>query len=1008
MTFGRMLNLLKIKRDPSRIPLIPVSFNVDLGITDGVEFKDCDMQFSTNPRHYENHEIFINAAGKNDTLTFECTFNTDLFERTFIESRLHGFIAFIKDIVNDTDMRIGQATILSEYDKELLNCWKMEAFEFDREQTIVSLFNTVVTMNPDRIAIDHYDRKISYHELQATALKVAGQLKRSGVNQGDFVGICMGRTPVMVASMLGVMYAGGAYVPLDTDYPENRLRFILDDSGCKVVVVDDSTPDFILKTDDIQHVRVDEILNQDKYDHDTSSDIITPDSASYVIYTSGSTGIPKGVVIEHKNAVALFAWARTVYDHRQLKGVVAATSICFDLSVFEIFNTLVSGGTMILIDDITRLPDIPDECEPTLVNSVPSAIRELTHTGFTFHRTINTVNLAGEPLAQDLVDRLYDHQNIKFVYDLYGPSEDTTYSTWKLRDKNGPEVIGKVLPNSKVFLVDEQMNQIQPGLVGEILLAGDKVARGYLRRDELTAERFLKNPFGDNSCTRVYRTGDLAKFNKDGDLVFRGRTDHQVKIRGHRIEPGEIEARLLEHKDIEAAVCVSCKDPENLDSLACYYTANSPIGNDVLNSFVSETLPAYMTPSFWIFLKEMPVTLNGKVDRKRLPDPVVQKRNEQAVTEGYSEPEGPFEEVLSVIFSEVLGMDQIGRDDDFFELGGHSLLGVRVTNLIQSQLGIKIALPVLFTAPTIRKLAGVISGEESGKSWSSMVPLKKDGNSTPLFCVHMHNGNIHRWRVITKYMDEDQPVYAIQPRGLDPKQEPHRSVEEMARYYVDQIREIQPHGPYRLLGLCFSGMVVFEMAVILEQLGEQVEFLCMVNNYAPPENPTMYKLKTEWNKFMRMEIGEKFNYAIQKNRSLGRRLFVNRDQQASGPVDTDGEVKAERGQIGNDLRSVHSLALLNYHPVHTYNSSLTIIRTDEPIEDFYNENLGWDRLIRGQIRSHIIEGCDNDTIITDHPYNMKLSVIIRDHLRALEPGKQGAGTTARKNSPGGASSAAIL
>lgn len=1004
VTFGRLLNLLRIKRDPSRIPLIPVSFNVDLGITNGVSFKDCNLQFSTNPRHYENHEIFINAAGSNDELTLECTYNTDLFEEIFIKSRINGFLTFIKDVVAHPEKRLSHLNILSEADWEMLDSWNPGQLDFDRGQTIVSLFNASVSRHPERTAIDFHGGSMSYKELHNKALAIAELLKGSGTGEGNFIGICMERTPMMVASMLGVMYTGAAYVPLDVDYPEDRLRFILEDSGCDIVLTNDGSPAFIHDLGSVKEINVSDVSAGSSALSDAWNDSPSPRSASYVIYTSGSTGKPKGVVIEHRNAVALFAWASSVYDEGQLRGVVASTSICFDLSVFEIFNTLVAGGTLILIDDITALSDLPADSKPTLINSVPSAVKELTGSEDFPGPTVNTINLAGEPLSRDLVDRLYEYPNVKYVYDLYGPSEDTTYSTYMLREKHGPEVIGKVLPNSRVYLVDTNHQRVQPGLTGEIWLAGEKVARGYLNRKELTESKFTEDPFSDLADSRVYKTGDLAKFNPDGDLVFLGRTDHQVKIRGYRIEPGEVEARISELPEITGVVCVSRKNDFDADSLVCYYTSVKPLGNEDLVSHCSVTLPDYMIPSYFIQLDELPMTLNGKVDKNKLPD-LTGIFSDRSGSLPYEEPEGPFEEALSVIFSEVLAVDRIGRKDDFFELGGHSLLGVRVVNLIGSQLGIRVALPVLFTAPTIEKLARVISGEESGKKWSSLVPLKKEGAKPPLFCVHMHNGNIHRWRIVTRYMDDDQPVYAIQPRGLDPKQEPHLSVEEMARYYVEQIRNVQPHGPYRLLGLCFSGMVVYEMAVILQEQGEKVAFLGMVNNYAPPENPTMYKLKTEWNKFMRMEIGEKFNYAIRKNKNLGRRLFVNRNQ----PEDISATASAgDKELIGNDLRSVHSLALLNYHPAHQYRGDLTIIRTDEPIEDLYNDVLGWDRLVKGEIRSHVIEGCDNDTIITDHPYNKELSLIIRDNLRRLEPGNEASGTDAEKKSPGGASSAAIL
>jgi thioesterase domain-containing protein len=262
------------------------------------------------------------------------------------------------------------------------------------------------------------------------------------------------------------------------------------------------------------------------------------------------------------------------------------------------------------------------------------------------------------------------------------------------------------------------------------------------------------------------------------------------------------------------------------------------------------------------------------------------------------------------------------------------------------------------------------------------VPLQTKGSKTPLFCIHMHNGNVNRWRVLVKHLGNDQPVYAIQPLGLDYNRQPHTTIEEMAAYYISIIKDIQPHGPYNLIGLCFSGMVVFEMAARLQKMEEKVSFLGMINNYAPPENPTMYRIKTGLNKFMKMEMGEKFNYALEKNFNLGKKLLFK----SKSPV-TDNQANVEEIQIdesiqelGHDLRTIHSVALLNYHPIHIYNGNLIIFRTADPIEDFYNENLGWDRLITGKIETVIIEGCDNDTIITDEPFNTILSLSVKSFL----------------------------
>jgi acyl carrier protein len=384
-----------------------------------------------------------------------------------------------------------------------------------------------------------------------------------------------------------------------------------------------------------------------------------------------------------------------------------------------------------------------------------------------------------------------------------------------------------------------------------------------------------------------------------------------------------------------------------------------------------------MIPSVFVVMEKLPMTPNGKIDRKALPEPeiILKSEGESEILLQLSSTE----ETLADIWKEILNLKKTGVKDNFFELGGHSLMGVRMFIEIEKRLGVKLNLQSLFKAPTIEELAKIIDKEESSIEWKPLVALQPEGSRTPLFCIHMHNGNIYRWKVLEKYLPPDQPIYAIQPRGLDEKQTPHRNITDMAKYYIQIIREVQPHGPYNLAGLCFGGMVVFEMALQLQAAGEKVALAAMVNNYAPLENQSYYRMRKEFEGFMKMGFGEKLNYALQKNLNLGKKLknkALNILHKSSDdkPVITD--------PMQEDIRFIHTLALMNYAPKHIYNGDLFIIRTGGPIEDpeFYDDTLGWKRLVKGKVEILQVDGSDNDTIIEDSLYNSQLSTLLKKKM----------------------------
>lgn len=538
----------------------------------------------------------------------------------------------------------------AELDLSLLE-WHENPATYVSNICIHQLFEYQVEKTPEQIAVIFEDKQISYQELNQRANQLAHYLQTLNAKPEVLVGICLERSLETIVGLLAILKAGGAYVPLDPAYPSERLALMLEDSQLPILL----TQQHLLSKLPEHQARVvcldndEEAITQQSQENLTS--IVTDENLSYVIYTSGSTGKPKGVAIEHHSTVALLHWAREVFTNEDLAGVLAATSICFDLSVFEIFVPLCWGGKVILAENALYLPSLPAAQQVTLINTVPSAIAELLRMQG-IPASVRTVNLAGEPLKNRLVQQIYELDNIQKVFNLYGPTEDTTYSTFALVKKGDTSVtIGRPIAKTSCLLLDEHMQPVPTGVSGELYIAGEGLARGYLNRPELTDQRFIRNPFNNS---KLYKTGDLARYLPDGNIEYIGRIDQQVKIRGFRIELGEIETVLWQHPDVQEAVVVAREFSPGDQRLVAYVVPKPElpemnVGN--LRRFLKQKLPDYTIPSRFVQLSALPLTANGKVDRKALPAPTQSLNG----NEKFVAPRTPIEERLAEIWSTVLG-----------------------------------------------------------------------------------------------------------------------------------------------------------------------------------------------------------------------------------------------------------------------------------------------------------------------------------------------------------------
>jgi amino acid adenylation domain-containing protein len=682
-------------------------------------------------------DLTLAVEERRTALAVGLDYNTDLFDPATAGRLLEQFRALLEAGLAAPQERISALQLLDAAQRaQLLVEWNDTASLIPSWDCLHELAAEQACRAPDAVAVFAPEGILTRGELARRSAQLAAQLLVLGVGPEVLVGVCMERSLGLVVGLLGILEAGGAYLPLDPSYPRERLDFMLADAGAPVVLTTQKT---------LGRLGVEEhppgqtpagprwiCLDRDRPGttaRPTPPSGVRPDHLAYVLYTSGSTGRPKGVALAHRGAAALLRWASRVFPESDRDGVLASTSICFDLSVFELFLPLCCGGAVVLAESALHLPRLADACRVTLVNTVPSAIAELVR-GEELPPSVRTVALAGEPLPRRLVDEIHGVPTVERVLNLYGPSEDTTYSTFATIERSdrdggrdgGLPPIGRPVGEGRSYLLDARLRPVPLGVPGELFLAGAGLARGYLKRPGLTAEKFVPDPFSAEPGARLYRTGDLVRFRPDGELLFLGRLDHQVKVRGFRIELGEIEATLCRHPDVAEAAAVAVGEPGSGDLRLVAYVVGKegpapsipstpptpPI--DELRGFLRTQLPGHMVPWAFVSLPALPRNANGKIDRRALPDP---GRTAWGGPAELAEPRSEMEQRIAAIWRELLRLDQVGIHDNFFDSGGHSLLALRAYHRLKRDLARDFPLVALFEHPTIGALARYLEAGEA-------------------------------------------------------------------------------------------------------------------------------------------------------------------------------------------------------------------------------------------------------------------------------------------------------
>jgi amino acid adenylation domain-containing protein len=734
LPFEKLVEELAPERDLSRSPLVQVSLSLQNAVTatrttaaepaqlaPGLALAFEDVAATT-----AKLDLSLGFEPTADGLAGGAEYSTDLFDAVTIRRLFGHFRVLLEGVVADPGAQISELPLLTAEERRQLADWHAEsAFEHPRGELLHEPFEEQAARCPQALALIVGEEEISYGELDARAKALAHRLAALGVGPEIAVGLCLSRNADLIVAMLATLKAGGFYVPLDPNYPAERLGFMLADSGCRVILAHRGVLDRLPAHPESEIVVLDDL---DLPTAPRRSGRQLPGNLAYLIYTSGSTGRPKAVAIEHRSATLLAHWARRVYTPAELAGVLGSTSITFDMSVFEIFATLALGGTLILADNALALPRLPARDRVTLIDTVPSAIAELLAQG-AVPPSVLTVNLGGEPVPRALADRVYARPGIARLLNLYGPSEDTTFSTVALieRSSHRAPAIGRPFDRTRAHVVDSGLGELPAGVPGELYLGGDGLARGYLGQPALTADRFGPDPFSGEPGARLYRTGDLARRRPDGELEYLGRIDHQVKIRGFRVELGEIESALLAQPGVAAAAVMAREYGPGDLRLVAYLV--QPDGETPVADFrrvLQALLPDYMVPAAFVQLAELPLSPNGKVDRRRLPAPDAAR-----IDDAFEPPRTELERAVAEIWAAVLGVERIGRHDNFWHLGGHSLLATKVLARLHAELGIELPLQTIFNSPTLAELAAALG--HAAWPTDELVPVpREDGMPLPV------------------------------------------------------------------------------------------------------------------------------------------------------------------------------------------------------------------------------------------------------------------------------------
>ena len=979
MPFEKLVEALKPERSLGHNPLFQVFFSLQNTPRQAAELPGLRLSPLERKGTTSKFDLSLFLTEAQDGLRGTFEFNTDLFDVETIERMVQHYLQLLRCLIAAPEQHLSQISLLGEEERrQLLTGFNNTAVQFPAPLVLPDLLEAQAARTPDAVALLCGTKSYSYRELHERANQLAHVLQQHGVGPDVPVALCVNRSADLLLGVLGILKAGGAYVPIDPIYPADRVAMILEDVKAPLLLTQQALL-AILPQHAARAICLDSdpgAIAQQPTSNPTRA--LQPGHLAYVLFTSGSTGRPKGVAIEHRSAATFLHWAKGVFSLQELAGVLFSTSICFDLSIFEMFVPWSTGGTVILADNALQLPSLPAREKVTLVNTVPSAIAELVRVNGV-PDSVKTINLAGEALPNDLVEQLYASTNAERVYNLYGPTEDTTYSTYTLVPRGQPVSIGKPLSNTQAYVCDAHRNLVPAGVPGELYLAGDGLARGYYGRPDLTAERFVANPFSvrdsvTTSNTRMYRTGDLVRWQADGHLQYLGRMDHQVKLRGFRIELGEIETVLTRYSGVLQAVAMVREDVPGDKRLVAYLALQSglDLSPAALRAHLQLSVPGYMIPASFVFLPSLPLTPNGKIDRKALPAP----EHDNASIRGHRvAPRNDLEFLLFKIWAKLLGTEAIGIHDNFFELGGHSLLAARMVREVQRLTAKEIPLSLLFQGATIEGLAKAMEVGEEFPPCPTALEIQEGTTGKPFFAVVTPGVNALGYVALARHLGKDQGLYKLQKHATVPRGEPYspEALQALAVDCVRAMREIQPVGPYYLGGMCLGARIAYDIARILESQGEEVALLVMLDTWAL-EHTQVRSLGTiayyiqRWKQFRRKSWEQELQEAAAVLQRRVRRL-----RGSSGLTTTKNGAAAQQKHTWTQFYWPENFVLPNYR------GNITLFkRAKQPFYYVRDPLMGWGKRSSGKIESFELHGPHG--LLLREPYVQELGKLLSQAL----------------------------
>lgn len=824
MPFEKLVEIINPPRDISHHPFFNVMFALNYASNEPLQFTGIDITPYPLPTTATRFDLELVLCSTDDTLTGQFIYNTHLFNADTIARMANHYEILLTHLIAHPERPIFSIPMLSPAELQQLTPPNFSPKK-DPDHCLKTLFEQQVTKTPNATAIIAEQQHLTYHEINAQANQLAHHLRTFSIKPEMPIGLCAERSPDMIIGLLAILKAGGAYVPLDPTYPKARLQFIVNDAAINIVVTQEHLQHYFPQKKCV-------LLNQrSAFPTSNLISINTSKNIAYILYTSGTTGKPKGVVVEHRNVLALLRWAHQTFSVQELSGVLASTSLSFDVSVFEIFTPLCAGGTLILAQNILQLPFLATQAAVTLISTVPTGIRELL-LSHKLPNTVTTVCLAGERLTNTLIKELYHDQDIHKIYNLYGPTETTVFATYQLCKPDEPETIGKPLQDTHVSIWDAYQQIVPFGVPGELYISGASVARGYLNQPTLTAEKFQK---------ATYRTGDRCRYLPDGNIHYLGRQDKQIKLRGFRIELTEIETILQAHPDVQACVVHINTDDTHNPYLIAYVIPHDPhmIANpptQIWKKQLRQHLPHYMIPDYFITLKKMPLLPNGKVDYASLPEPK-NNRSHKLSANIYTPPRTFFEQLLKIQYEHVLNRPNIGIHDNFFDIGGHSLKTFALLDKIKSITGHSLSVLTFFKHPTIAGIAETLLNNGVNTQHriidDFVIQLREGKTKSPLFILPGGWGEeseIFPFLAMSLHIDPERPIYAIRSRVLDPRWKIPNTLKKQAMALFNIIKKIQPHGPYHLLGECVASTLCLELARLSEQHEKQVNTIFLLDS----------------------------------------------------------------------------------------------------------------------------------------------------------------------------------